>query len=763
MGDPVIMKSGGKIVCLAGLAVLLSCCLAYGATWHKLAYSKSMDAEVFVDSNGDDWCKTTVVGKVNLGQKSPLLQGGVDGFLQKVVTVLQKDCPSVSGVRFDIYRDEGKTLVSSYSLRSDNNWIAQKVIEQRGKSLDEIPEVASPAAKPAHVAVESVNAEYLNLVHAVLAPAQEISLNDSTMVDYLKIIHCKDYHRVADNEIKLAKLEQHYMQEAQVFFDSATPKYLSVSFLVKLGQYDLNKGAFSFEPFKNMQSFSFERPLGLWGCRASSAVFPPKIVLNIRGGEFIKTLDVSPDKAEALIKTLPYRKALVLATVEVVGSTHYSDEINDASVDTILHSARVINERTEKMFYEFPNSWIGPKVAETQAAMAKAREERQKKIAEDLAKKEQERIALADRIERGVEPVEVDGAIAYAHYQKLSAPTDSHVVDGVDTRRPLLLVVESMNKDGFVQIGGSRFNTQPPTEIVSSLNAKGKPPIRLIIQNWKDFVRQQVPQGLLSQAASQDQLFFSGPSSYVTLTVKPVGYMNDPWKGGNGLVVYASSAEYAIKSRAGELKTWILQATTPPKDYVQRLDSRTARELDVAGLHGAMDVDDVRDTLEDKLNLATSFDENVKILKSPNKVFVSEFFNAGRPESSFASGEPYFEGYFVQTGKSLMGLGSPVYSLKQAVLGQTATAKEKDAIVEGLIKKFGEPDLQTGNSHTIVLTWGKRITDDRSHMPIGKEFRLPVSAVEAQIYHSEQGVFTVLILTDELYLKKTNVTTKTVY
>ncbi len=96
-------------------------------------------------------------------------------------------------------------------------------------------------------------------------------------------------------------------------------------------------------------------------------------------------------------------------------------------------------------------------------------------------------------------------------------------------------------------------------------------------------------------------------------------------------------------------------------------------------------------------------------------------------------------------------------------MGQIASIEEKEAIVEGLIKKFGEPDLRKKKTNSQVFTWGKRVSNDRSKMPMGKDFKLPVAAVEAQLYNNGSSILTILILTDDLYLEKTEVTIQTVY
>ncbi|WP_319466211.1 DUF4852 domain-containing protein [uncultured Pseudodesulfovibrio sp.] len=753
------MKNTIQAIALTVCALIISSGFAHGADWHRLAYSKKMGAEVFADQAGGSWCKDAVSVKVNLDDNSPLLKGGIEGFLIKVGTVITNDCSSATSARFDVFKNGGTTPMSSYTGTSSNGWTVTP-LETKGKALDEIavtPPKEAPAPSIKEESIKPVQAEYLNLIQGVMPSSQSVLSNPDAIFDYLKLKHCKEYSSAKSNEIKLAKLGKSYTQEATAFLDKPSPEYITLSIRSKVGKYNLQKKAFPFQPLKEDATFSFDRPSS-WRC-PSNQTFPKKITLKINGGEFIQELPMSPDEAESLLKTLSYREVLITATLKIFRWDQYAGGNDDAVVHTILHSAKIINKRTGKAFYEFPHSWLGAKIEKKQAALMEAEKARQQQLEEEKTRKAQEAAARADRIERGVEPLVVNGNVALAHFNYLSSPTDTHMVNGIDVRRPLAIEVSATynKRNNSVALGNTERQLQ------YQYKADNGERVNIVIQNWKEFVKQNVPQDVLAQIKKKPQDILTLVNTRAGFMATPVGYKNDPWKGGKGVVVYVSETAYAVKvERPFQKSNWInwsVKANSSKQKYVQKQDTRTARELDVAGLHGGMEIGDVQDILEDKLQLETRYNESTKVLKSPEELFVSDFFN----KDTITSGLRYFEGKFVQTGKSLMGLGSPVYSLKQATLKQTASIEEREAIIEGLVKKFGEPDLSVSRSDCVAFTWGKRITDDRSNIPTGKNLQLPVSAVEAQIYSNGKEVLTVLTLTDELYLKKTKITTKTVY
>jgi len=771
LGDYIIMKLNAKIILSFGLTFSLILQSAYAETLHRLAHSKKLGAEVFVEQTGNSWCKEKITSNIKLKENSPLLKEKMPTFLHKVGLVVQKDCPPARTIEYKIYKNPGNTLVAKHIASSVDNWEIKKP-EPQVTSLDDLPEpepqsVSVPEKKSNIPVIEPVNLKYLTLLPGVIPDAQRVLSKTGGMTDYLKLRHCKTYQSVEKNEIKVSRLESEFGPEARDFLDSPPPEYALLELKRDLGHYNLEKGAFEFTPLKDYETFYLKRPDSYWGCRPQTNAFPKAIELYVEGGEFIRELPVSQDEAEKLIKRLRYRKVIVHATVKLTKWNEYSKGVKKASVESVLYALKISNERTGRDIYEFTNDWLQPQIDEKKEAIAKAEAIKRQKVREEQIRKQQEAAAKADRIKRGVEPIAMDGEVAWSHFKKLSSPkSDEYMVEGTDTRRPLHILAEAYynEKDGSVQLQGGLFGLgSSKTEISYNYSYQGTP-IKVVLQNGADFKSQKVPESIVHDVAltKQTNLVYR-PDSYITFTARPVGFFDDPWKGGKGIVVHVASAEFELKFKRLKAKKkwgWKTEAISPEKPYLQKKDTRTARDLNVAGLHGGMEMDDVQELLEDKLQLNTAFDENLKTLKSSNQLNIRELLNGIQKVSP---GKRYFKGTFVQTGKSLMGLGSPIYSLKQATLGQTATINEAEAIYKGLLEKFGEPDLKKDNPIGTVMTWGKRITNDRSNMSVGKEFNLPVCAVEAQLYEVENGIITILILTDELYLKETKVTSTTIY
>ncbi|MCP4024289.1 MAG: hypothetical protein GY729_20780, partial [Desulfobacteraceae bacterium] len=233
------------IVCLFIVSTLVP---AYGSSWHRLAYSKKLGADVFVYQAGDTWCKKTVSSKVNLNKTSPLLQGGMDSFLSKVVTLLQKECPSANSAKFEIFGEDGKTLISSYASSAKTKWLVQKVVPE-AKSLDDLAEspkeTASPTqkkpkkdkaestkVKPVEIKpveaksaqLKPVEATFLSLLPIVMPDSQTVLSKPEALNDYLGVRYCKKYQQIKNNEIKLARLASDYKSEASAFFDAEPPE-----------------------------------------------------------------------------------------------------------------------------------------------------------------------------------------------------------------------------------------------------------------------------------------------------------------------------------------------------------------------------------------------------------------------------------------------------------------------------------------------------------------------------------------------------------
>lgn len=745
---------------------------AEAASWHRLAYSKKMGADVFVGPDGSDWCAKTVKSKVKLDSGSPLRSGGVKTFLGKVLTVIRNDCPEAAKADFSVVDADGEASLGNYVAESSSNW---KVVKGGA------PVIASASSEKFSKTVRKdsalpkgpVKATYLGLVSGVLQGSASTVDSDDFVKDYIVMEHYQEFRRIRKNEIGIAKMMDKYREEAREFYHAAAPEYIELRIDGKLGKYDVKKEAFEFSPINKDAGYVLDRPSKWWNHRMGEA-FPKKIGINVFGGEAISRMGMAESRAEKLLKRLRYRRVDIVAVVKVVSHDTYPGT-SLPKYRTQLHSLKVLENGGKKVVYEYPASWVGAKVAKLREEKRRAQRERQKRLETERRRKEAEEAARQERIERGVEPIAASWDVVKAHYDKLrSGKNDSYMVNGVDTRRPLLIASESEYMGETVIFGDGLIpELLRDKEIAYVVTSdEGDERIKLKIQNWREFREKSVPEAIQSDLRA---LLKEYPNAFTKmganalykakarLLLSSVGYGDDPWKGGKTLVLHVDSAKYEAKLRRSSAKEycqWEVKAEEPKKPYIQKRDRRTARQLDLAGLHGGMELEEVEDVLEERFGIKAEFDEQTKLLESTSPISLSEYNSFG---DALPPGRRYFKGRFVKTGESLMGLGGPVYSLKQAMLRQTATKEEKEAIVDGLIKKFGEPDLRMVKGGVLVFNWGERITDDRSKMPSGKNISRPVSALEAQIHQSMRGVVTTLILTDELYLKKTKVETQTIY
>eukprot|EP00831_Metopus_contortus_P079575 TRINITY_DN7946_c0_g1_i1.p1 TRINITY_DN7946_c0_g1~~TRINITY_DN7946_c0_g1_i1.p1 ORF type:complete len:789 (-),score=135.05 TRINITY_DN7946_c0_g1_i1:2656-5022(-) len=781
MGDTVAMRTSRAVILLAGCFFVFSG-FCHAAEWHRLAYSKKMGAEVFASQSQSGWCKDTVQIEVKLSADSPLLSNGLEAFLQKVGVVAAKDCNSLTAVQFSI-SDSSDAQVGQYTASAGNEWTAEKVVgAPTPRQLHDTAErPAEPPVSSFGGQGKSVEAKYLDLVAGVMPPSSIVFKRDGAVLDYIKLGNCEAYVKAKNDEFELAKLEHEFRDKAEAFLDVPKPEFIEVELNSKLGRYDFNKEAFQFQPFSPDENISVERKRN-WRC-SENETFPKGIRINIRNGEVITSLSMTKEKAEQLLKQLRTDRQVILKVKlrPTAWHTYLVGSDGIPQIDASLHSLIVLGYQDRKAFYEYPNSWLEPKISDLQAEKAKAEELRQQQLEKERVEKEQAAKAKAERIKAGIEPLELDGAVAMAHFKRLSSPelSDSFMLDGVDARRPLAFQVSADFQENVLKEveKGNRvviLNQRMPRSGVPVLSIRSSQAgnISVEIQNNDDFKQIVVPEDVLAALhddVSKEQAPLQTIQIRIDYLAEPVGYRDDAWKGGNALVVHATKATYSL-DLTGMWKTiktynWQVEATSPKKEFVQKKDERTARELSIIGLKGGMEQDDVKAIVENKLNLSLSFDENVKELSSSQTVPAVEgdILTALFAEGPFTPGQKAFKALFVQTGKSLMGLGSPIYSMKQAVLLQTASAQEKDAIIDGLKRKFGTPDLVMDGRGVLVFNWGKRISDDRSSMLVGKGLSRPVSALEAQIYSSDKGVITMLVLSDQLYTKKTNITTQTVF
>lgn len=772
MGDYLVMRGIRTILPALLCLLMLSAGAAEAASWHRLAYSKKMGAEVFVGPDGTDWCAGTVRGKVKLDTDSPLRSGGVESFLGKVLTVVRNECPEAEKAAFSVMDANGGASLGSYVAESSTGWNVVK---------ESAPVVASESSdKPSEVTRKEsaspkapARATYLALAPGVLHGAPSTAARDDFVKDYIVMKYYKEFRKVRRNEIEVAKMVDKYRDEAREFYQAVAPDYIELRIGGKLGKYDVQQEAFEFSPIDKGTEFEVDRPEKSWIYRMGKG-FPEKIRIDVFGGEAVSRMGMAKSQAQKVLKKFRHRRVDILAVVKVVGHDTYPGT-SVPKYRTQLHSLKVLENRGEKVLYEYPASWVGAEVAKLREEQRRAERERQKRLEAERRRRKAEEAARQERIKRGVEPIVASWDVVKAHFDKLrSGKNDSYMVNGVDTRRPLVILSNAKYMGETIIFGEglipSLLRDKEITYVFTPDEGEGR--IRLKLQNWREFRETKVPETIQSELRAMLEGYPNvfakmGVSTLyeakARLRLTPVGYGDDPWKGGKTLVLYVESAKYGARlkdSEAEEYPLWHVKATEPKKPYVQKRDRRTARQLDLAGLYGGMELEEVKDILEDRVGIDAEFDEQTKLLESTAPISLSEYKSFG---DALPPGRRYFKGRFVKTGESLMGLGGPVYSLKQAMLRQTATKDEKEAIVEGLIKKFGEPDLRMVKGGVLVFNWGERITDDRSEMPSGKNIRRPVSALEAQIHQSGRGVVTTLILTDELYLKKTKVETQTIY
>ncbi|WP_285907131.1 DUF4852 domain-containing protein [Pseudodesulfovibrio pelocollis] len=785
---------------LVTVCLLMSVGVSHAASWHKVAYSKKMGAEVFVDQGQASWCRETVEVKVLLDAGSPLETGGLEGFLQTACSVIARDCQAAVVANLNVFSRADETLFGSYTAAIQNEWRPVKAVPSAHPAPPASGEQPGPSEPVTAQEAKAVKADYINLVAGVMPATQDVLADEQAVIDYVKIKDCKAVQRAEKDEFALAKMKHDARAEAEAFLQSAKPEVVELTFPARLGEYDFDTSAFSFVPMPSGTTKKVGAEWSAW-C-PKNTTFPESIEVVIKGGEVIQHLAMPPDRAEALLKSMRGdRRVTVRATLRVEQWGQYSrNERTPPTITVVPDAVAVSIPKTGKPFFEYPSSWLEPRVAAWQKKNEEMEREQRLRQKAARLRQEREKLAQAERIQAGTEPILATPEVVLAHFKKLSAPEASGTtINGVDVRRPLVFRATPQFEEGIASALASPMgevavlNQIEPEATAALVFNSDEGRIKVVVQNIKDFSTVVIPAEVVSgvkeglggsgtssapemaarRTASERGLgrllsgYYPGPEIRLEYVAEPVGYAEDPWKGGKLLYVHAVKCVSHIKvADQSTEQTWEAKASSKPQPFVQKRDERTARTLSIIGVNGGMESDKVKSIVTDRLKLPLAFDEHIKILASPDTTPTTEkdILTLLYGGETVVPGQRDFRGYFVQTGKSLMGFGSPVYSLRQAVLKQTAAPQEKEAILDGLIARFGEPDLLLSDKRVSIFNWGRRISDDRSEMPIGKDFRRPVSALEAQVYSSEHGVLTVLILTDEeLYPVKADVTTQTVF
>jgi|GEM_PF-1828966 len=394
--------------------LLLSSAVAYGSTSHRLAYSKKMGAEVYVTQVDGVWCQEAVEVKVNLESSSSLLNGGLENFLHKVSTVLQKDCGTINNVRFDVYRGDSKALISSYSSSAQKSWAIVKS-EPNNKDEKSVPEssqaTSSKGDKDSHPASSKVASQELKVasvenvygsgfeglfVNYFRFNSDQLDRNDFRW--WARDRFKDEYRKVRRQEFKLNSL----IEKAKDDFTNTLNKWDEnvVTLVAKssIGKYDFDNGQFELQ--SSLEGWNLQNPYYYEDSfhRNTVGVF----AVEIEGADLLRDVVMKPALAEKFISKRTDKWNRVDRTVYVkinfeIDHSSYSISGNKISVKGRLHSGKVYNSKklsTEVLSIE--NSQVETLLAEMKArqeAAAKAEEERieKERIAAEEMRKEQEK------------------------------------------------------------------------------------------------------------------------------------------------------------------------------------------------------------------------------------------------------------------------------------------------------------------------------------------------------------------------------------
>ncbi|WP_319466459.1 DUF4852 domain-containing protein [uncultured Pseudodesulfovibrio sp.] len=380
-----------KSIAIVGCLILLSSIVANASASHRLAYSKKMGAEVFADQVDGAWCQDAVKIKVYLDDSSPLLKGGLESFLQKVGTVLKKDCGSVLSASFDVYKKDKKTLVSSYSSSSQTAWaIVQRELNK--KDTEDTP-------KPVQIASKKVF--YGNGFEGLFVNYFRFNLDQLDQNDYrwwARNKFGKEYRKVRRQEFKLNSLIEKSKNDFANTLTELDEDIVSLVVQSSIGNYDFDKQQFRLN--SSLKKWNVQNPYLYEDNFYKDTV--NNFVVEIEGADLLRDVVMAPALAEKFISRRTNKWDRVDRAVYVkinfeVDRASYSKSGKSIIVNGKLHSGTVYN--TNKLSTEIlsiENSKIESLLAEMkvrQEAAEKAEKERieRERIAAEAKRKEQEK------------------------------------------------------------------------------------------------------------------------------------------------------------------------------------------------------------------------------------------------------------------------------------------------------------------------------------------------------------------------------------
>lgn len=379
-----------KSIIVISCLLFLSSVTAAGATPHRLAYSKKMGAEVFVNQINGTWCQEAVEVKVNLEDSSPLLSGGIKDFLHKVCTVMQKDCGTVQSVHFDVYKNEGKTLISSYNSLAQQAWAVLTSQENKKdtKKAESVP--AAPLEVISKKVVYGGGFEGLFVNYFRFNPNQ-INRNDYRW--WARDRFNKEYGKVRRQEFKLNSLIEKAKSDFIKTLGEWDKNIVTLVFKSSIGNYDFDRRQFKLQ--SALTGWELQNPYYYEDHFHRNTV--GRFDVNIDGADLLRDIMMEPGVAEKFIAKRTDKWNRVNRTVYVkinfkIDHSSYSKSGNVVSVNGQLHSGAVYNtQKLSTEIFTVENSQV-----ETLLAEMKARQESAQKAEQERAEKE--RIAAEVRL-----------------------------------------------------------------------------------------------------------------------------------------------------------------------------------------------------------------------------------------------------------------------------------------------------------------------------------------------------------------------------